>query len=723
MTSPAWATTFLTHQLLHYLDHAAPLAGRAIDYRALFSGIDGFDPPESPEAFLRDPHHWLPEPVLRRVLTAAEQAAGSKTVAYEAARYFFGAGRPSQPSLLEVIALAFSDVGGMVGSSHLWAGAYTTYLHLQALMPKRRASVAGGEHQCWLLTRLAPGVAPMLSAHHFLRGSYEGFTQLYEWVESAVCEPSMLQLSLEEIAAEFPGASVRWEGDRVRLLDASGATAAEGRRVSLIAETVELDLNSVPAHPAPIVAVHDGRAAILTSSTPAGVASRGACSAVEIVRGGTVAHGPAIHRFTEGERYGAPYSCYRFRWRERARQADTATAAAMRGQFSAMLLSALQQIQSVQRRLLSATIGQQQLSVENLSLRRRLESQPMHPTILGQSEAIRELCRMIDLLAETDTTVLIMGETGTGKELVAQAIHRQSARSAGPFLAVNCGAVAESLLDSELFGHERGAFTGAISRRRGKFELAHGGTLFLDEIGEVTSAMQVKLLRVLQEREIQRVGGERPVAVDVRIVAATNQLLDKLVAEGRFRQDLYYRLKVVPVTVAPLRERREDIPLLAQHFLQEYTVRLNRRVTAIAPDAMTAMLDYGWPGNVRELRHAIERAVLLAGAQATLTPGLLPTELQPLGPGVPTDAPSAATSAGRPVGLGDWARCSQLLREYGSLDELLAMVEWQIVTEAMAAHGGNKSRAAKALGRSYRWLRKLENRLHPSAIRRPPPPI
>ena len=717
MAPTAWATTFLTHQLFHYLDHAAPAACRAIDYRALFSGIDGFDPPERPEAFLRDPHHWLPEPLLRRTLAVAEQAAQSKTVAYDAAIYYFGNGRPPQPSLLELIALAFADVGAMVSRSHLWAGAYTTYLELQAVIPRQDERSDAGEQQMWLLARLAPGAPPMLSAHHFLRGNYEGFTQLYGWVEAAACEHAYLQLSLEEIAAEFPGAALRWRGDRAEVLNESGDVAAQGRRIWLIDDAVECATENQPdsaLQPA-IAPVVKGRAALLR---PVERAETGAASAVQIVRSGALSAGPLSHQFRDGEIYGAPYSCYRFRWRERPRPAETAVAGTLRQQFSSMLLHALQQVQAVQRRLLSATIDQQQLSVENLSLRRRLEQshrdQMMHPTILGQSAAIRDLCRMIDLLAQTDTTALIMGETGTGKELVAQAIHHQSARAAGPFLAVNCGALTESLLESELFGHEKGAFTGAISRRRGKFELAHGGTLFLDEIGEVTPAVQVKLLRVLQELQIQRVGGERPVPVDVRIIAATNQPLDKLVAEGRFRQDLYYRLKVVPLTVAPLRERREDIPLLAQQFLHEYVDRLKRRVTAIAPEALAALLDYAWPGNVRELRHVIERAVLLAGDGTTLTLPLLPPELQPpeLEPMVPTKGQSASAPDHWP-GMGDWSRCAELLKRHGSLGELLTMIEWQIVSKAMAAHGGNKSRAAKALGRSYRWLRKLESRLQP----------
>jgi transcriptional regulator with GAF, ATPase, and Fis domain len=734
MTSPAWATTFLTHQLLHYLDAVAPEAVRAIDFDELLTGVEGFEPPDDPVAFLRDPHHWLPEPLLRRALAAAERAAGNKAVAYEAALHYFSRGRSASPSLLELVALAFADVGGMVAHSHLWAGAYTTYLRLQALVPRPSPASPDDEHHIWLLSRIDPGVPPILSAHHFLRGNYEGFTRLYDWVETVACEPDFLQLSLEDIAAECEGASVRWEGETVRLHDAAGAVVAEGRGVTLKEARIVLD----PAAPvgektAVIAPLQEQTAALLRPAGPTAQPSSSVAStaspavpgaqAVEITKGGVLVSGAAgalQHRFREGEIYGAPYSCYRFRWRERARAVETVSGP-VRQQFSFMILQALQQVQAVRRELLSATIGRQQLAAENLSLRRRLHQPAGHPTILGRSAAIREVCRMVDLLAGTDTTALIMGETGTGKEMVAQAIHRQSGRAAGPFLAINCGALTESLLESELFGHEKGAFTGAINRRRGTFELAHGGTLFLDEIGEVTPAMQVKLLRVLQEREIRRVGGERPIPVDVRIVAATNRPLEQLVADGRFRQDLYYRLKVVPVTVPPLRERRDDILLLAEHFLREYAGRLTRTVTAIGPDAMAALLDYAWPGNVRELRHAIERAVLLAGEETQLTRALLPPEMQTAGVAAAAPAVTASPSTVSPItvsmdpwaGMDDWPRFAALLKHHGSLDELLTHVEWHIVTKAMAAHGGNKSRAAKALGRSYRWLRKLESRLQP----------
>jgi transcriptional regulator with GAF, ATPase, and Fis domain len=214
-------------------------------------------------------------------------------------------------------------------------------------------------------------------------------------------------------------------------------------------------------------------------------------------------------------------------------------------------------------------------------------------------------------VALSDTTVLITGETGTGKELIARALHYLSTRRGKALIRVACSALPETLIESELFGHEKGAFTGAVSRKEGRFELASGGTLFLDEIGDVPPSVQVKLLRALQEREIERLGGTGPIRVDARIIAATNRNLEVMVADGRFREDLYYRLNVFPIVVPPLRDRREDLPVLAEHFLKKHARRLHRRVTKITPKAMNLFLSYDWPGNVRELEHLIERAVIL----------------------------------------------------------------------------------------------------------------
>jgi DNA-binding NtrC family response regulator len=249
------------------------------------------------------------------------------------------------------------------------------------------------------------------------------------------------------------------------------------------------------------------------------------------------------------------------------------------------------------------------LEREVVFLRSELERRQDTDAIVGQHPEMQRLARLIAGTARTTSSVLITGESGTGKEMIARAIHRQSVRHDKPFVAVNPAAVAETLIESELFGHEKGAFTGAVQRKLGRFELAHGGTLFLDEIGTLKPELQVKLLRVLQEREIERVGGTRTVKIDVRIVAATNVDLKQAVAQGAFREDLYYRLAVVPIHVPPLRERREDIPLLVDHFVRRYSREFHKPIGGLEPEALAAMMEYPWPGNVRELQNIIERLV------------------------------------------------------------------------------------------------------------------
>lgn len=233
------------------------------------------------------------------------------------------------------------------------------------------------------------------------------------------------------------------------------------------------------------------------------------------------------------------------------------------------------------------------------------------PNIIGRSSVIRDVLHEVDLVAPTDATVLIEGETGTGKEMIASAIHGLSSRSAGPLVKLNCAAIPTGLLESELFGHERGAFTGALSQRIGRFELADKGTLFLDEVGDIPMELQPKLLRVLQEQEFERLGSNRTLRSNVRIVAATNRNLARMVAEQRFRADLFYRLSIFPIALPPLRRRQEDIPLLVRHFVEQYAHRLNKRIEVIPNAAMAAMKHYSWPGNIRQLQNFIERAVIL----------------------------------------------------------------------------------------------------------------
>jgi len=267
----------------------------------------------------------------------------------------------------------------------------------------------------------------------------------------------------------------------------------------------------------------------------------------------------------------------------------------------------------------------EQLKTENELLRERLE--PVESGIVGDSPAARKLLELVGRVAPRDTSVLVLGESGTGKELVARALHAQSARASRPFVAINCAALTETLLESELFGHEKGSFTGAVAQKKGKLEVAEGGTVFLDEAGEMQPTLQAKLLRVLQQREFERVGGTRTLKLDVRLIAATNRDLAAEVKRGAFREDLYHRLNVVAIRVPPLRDRAADIPALARHFLQRAAARCRRRVTGFSPEAESYLTSYSWPGNIRELENAIERAVVLGQSEVVLPEDLPETVL------------------------------------------------------------------------------------------------
>jgi len=268
------------------------------------------------------------------------------------------------------------------------------------------------------------------------------------------------------------------------------------------------------------------------------------------------------------------------------------------------------------------------LKEENRRLRQQLRTTYDFRNIVGRSGVMQEVYRMIEQVSQSRATVLIRGESGTGKELVAKAIHYSSDRANGPFIAVSCAALPETLLESELFGYEKNAFTGATTQKPGRFELAHKGTLFLDEIAEVPPNIQVKLLRVLQEREFERLGGTKPIKVDVRLIAATNKDLRQMVEAGTFREDLYYRLHVIEIYLPPLRERKDDIPLLVEHFLSRYSEQNGKNLKACTPEAMEILMKYHWPGNVRELENVIERAVVLADSDTELiTPELLPPSI------------------------------------------------------------------------------------------------
>jgi DNA-binding NtrC family response regulator len=329
------------------------------------------------------------------------------------------------------------------------------------------------------------------------------------------------------------------------------------------------------------------------------------------------------------------------------------------------------------------TLDAQRLVRENAQYRQELRDRYRVDNLVGQSPRMVEIYKLIARVASLDTTVLVQGETGTGKELVARAIHYASTRADRPFVVVDCAALPESLIESELFGHERGAFTGAVSARRGLMEAASGGTCFLDEIGELPLGMQAKLLRAVQERAVRRVGGNDPIAVDVRIIAATNRDLRKQVENAAFREDLYFRLNVVTLAVPPLRDRREDIAVLAQHFLERYAQATGKPIKAFAPEALAMLSAADWPGNVRELQHAVERAVALASAEL-----LLPHDFTP------------------PAPPGDDGGAPRLPQDSMTLEDVK---RWYVL-KVLDASGGNKVRAAEALGIDRRTLYRILER-------------
>ena len=277
---------------------------------------------------------------------------------------------------------------------------------------------------------------------------------------------------------------------------------------------------------------------------------------------------------------------------------------------------------------LDTALEKRRLKSENAYLRAQLQERYRFEGIVGRGRAMRDLFHLLETVAATASTILITGETGTGKEVVARAIHHGSPRRGQRFVALNCSAIPETLLEAELFGHVRGAFTGAIGTRQGRLEQAHRGTLFLDEVGTMSMALQMKLLRVLQQREFERVGDTGTIKVDVRVIAATNADLARMVSDGTFREDLFYRLNVIPVRLPPLRDRKEDIPLLVQHFLQKYCAEANRPAMSVSQAAMRALMAYAWPGNIRQLENAVERAVALSGGRTQIEASDLPPEIQ-----------------------------------------------------------------------------------------------
>ena len=349
--------------------------------------------------------------------------------------------------------------------------------------------------------------------------------------------------------------------------------------------------------------------------------------------------------------------------------------------------------------VLDSALEQRRLKSENAYLRAQLDERYRFEGIVGKSRAMAHLFQLLETVVATNSTILITGETGTGKEIVARAIHHSGPRRLHRFVALNCSAIPETLLEAELFGHVRGAFTGAVGSRLGRLEQAHRGTLFLDEVGTMSPALQMKLLRVLQEREFERVGESHSTKVDVRVIAATNSDLGRMVAAGQFREDLFYRLNVIPVQLPGLRERREDIPLLVHHFLEKYRADAapSRGAVTVSQDAMRRLMAYPWPGNVRQLENAIERALAFSVGRSQIEVADLPPEVQQ------SREPASASSITLPEDGID-------------LDRFVASVERELIQRSLERTGGNKGRAAKLLNLKRTTLVEKLKRMGPGQV-------
>jgi transcriptional regulator with PAS, ATPase and Fis domain len=706
-----WVTGFLCNILINYLEKYHPSKEKEIDYGRIIHVEEAFHSPTEPKSFLRDSHHWFPHAILKELIRVGEGITRKKDFTYLATLDYFDPASPRLPFIFELITEMLQDVQLTLGFTDHWASVYTNYLKLQTcLLPTHQ------NHEAIILSRFEDFVQPMLANGQFVRGHMEAFPRLYPFVESSRCEEEISQLRLQDIAKEFSGYEPEVTPHAILIRqDGSGRKLIEAEAVYLDTQDLSCLQNSnFSASSAPIVRSLQNHVRVLCPrvQNDSGVrdVSQQSLKAYQVIRGGTFESNGLSWSVQEGRLFNAAYSRYRLTWKEKkyleVREPDPPSSL----DRAKHLLGHLNSLKESQIRLLQYTVENRGLAAENQHLRQEVQQRYQFGQLIGKSLKMVELFSLLQTLAPLDTTVLILGETGTGKELVAQAVHYNSPRRHGRFLAINCGAMAEGLLESELFGYERGAFTGAVARHPGKFEQASGGTLFLDEIGEISPAMQIKLLRVLEQGEIQRVGGKDETPIDVRIIAATHQDLKALVAEGRFRKDLYYRLKVMEVQLPSLRERLEDLPLLVEHFFETLSSKLKKAVRGVSPEALKCLLNYSWPGNIRELRHVIERAMILAKPESLILPEHLPLELQ--------SNPNRGSVVG-PQGVLEllegtgWSLFSNSLNEQGSLSSLLKRIEECIVKKAVEEHQGNKTKAARALKRSYRWLRKLEKRVFP----------
>ena len=682
--APPWTTCLLSRMLILYLDSQKKEA--SVDYAAVL-GDTAFvgDIEGGPKAYLTNGNNWVPDAVLQRLITTVERILGSKEAAYHAARDYFPSEK--QHSLLEIIASYLSNVNQLIELSSLWAAAYTNHLQLQYIF--------SGDSACCeatLLSRCNANVTLRIGAFQLLRGCYEGMAQCFDNIECALCTEEISQLTLEAILAEFDGYHLerreepQW-ADWLFVVDtASKQEVAAARRVVLQTET----LPAVPTLASGVLEAEemiclpvDGQYRIIVPKAVEGHPGAGP-TAYQIAHQGRLQNKDGMtFLLRTGAYFNAPYSRYRFTWKTKGMPTANIQQLRRRPEIIPLLLRHVGELRETHRRLLQCLIDRHALIESHRLLHTQIEDQGAILGMTGQTPMMQALFEQVRMVAPTDATVLITGDTGVGKEMLAQAIHRSSLRREKTLYTVNCAAFPESLLEVELFGHERGAYTGAVAERKGIFETADGGTVFLDEVSECSPAMQAKLLRILENREVQRVGGRKTLKVDVRILAASNRKLGDCVSAGTFRSDLLYRLNVVSLTIPPLRHRAADIPFLIDYFLEFYSRQYKKRKPRLSPAAQNLLLAHDWPGNVRQLKNEIERVVVFDRGQEIAPEHLLLS-----------DAPPARSA---PDGA--------------SFHEAVEAYRRSVVKAALEKTGGNQTLAASHLGLQRTYLSRLMRQL------------
>ncbi|MFY9271234.1 MAG: sigma-54 dependent transcriptional regulator [Candidatus Manganitrophaceae bacterium] len=675
-----WTTCFLTRMLILYLERIGK--ADAINYADLLSGETYFGQIEDPKAFLTNYNNWVPHHILKKLILTAERIAGTKEVTYLASKNYYQAGTTTGLSLFEIIAKLHGNLKHILQASNLWASGFSNYFKLQCVdcsLPDRSEAI--------LLAQFGPNAEPLTGNFRFFSGNFEGITRFYQDIEEARCIEEISQLKLENLIKEFRNYRVEKGEETISLVEiGSKKEVIIAKPVSLQTKCFPFKVENLPNTEGLILPPKDGEIALLfpeREEKPEQPNEK--TKAYEIIRGGTLEmengpeNAPLKLTLREGMFLNAPYSRFRFTWKETA----STKAFLPRSEIIFLLFNHVREWRATHQRLLHCAIENKALAEANAALKGTLQRESDFHGIIGKSRKMQTLFEQIEQIGPVDSTVLLFGETGTGKELFAKAIHQSSSRRDRRFYAVNCAALNENLLEAELFGYEKGAFTGAFSQKKGIFETASGGTLFLDEVGEISPTMQAKLLRVLEEGEIQRIGGRETIPVDVRVISATHRDLKKEIACEKFRSDLFYRLHVISLVIPPLRERLDDLPLLVDHYLDFFSRKCKKEKPAMTREALSLLTGYDWPGNVRQLKNVIERAVVL-DRDRVIHPDdiILPEE---------ENVPEKPSSSGAEQGF------------HEALDRYKRLV----IEEALQKTGGNQTKAAERLGIQRTYLARL----------------